>query len=107
VRRIDSVGRLFDLIAPQDNDLAGTPIIALDGHSVNAEVRLRRDGDELNYLLSGEVTVVVEAPGGDERHSLDPVMPSSWHGGSGAGSRSLDRRASPTSPLAHPASTVG
>jgi len=53
------------------------------------------------------VTVVVEAPGGDERHSLDPVMPSSWHGGSGAGSRSLDRRASPTSPLAHPASTVG
>jgi len=30
------------------------------------------DGDELIYLLSGEVTVVVEAPGGDERHTLRP-----------------------------------
>ncbi|MHB8290236.1 MAG: cupin domain-containing protein [Acidimicrobiales bacterium] len=29
-------------------------------------------GDELIYLLSGEVTVVIEAPGGDERHTLRP-----------------------------------
>jgi len=30
------------------------------------------DGDELIYLLSGEVTVVIEAPGGDQRHTLRP-----------------------------------
>jgi quercetin dioxygenase-like cupin family protein len=28
------------------------------------------DSDELIYLLSGEVTVVIEAPRGDERHTL-------------------------------------
>ena len=28
------------------------------------------DGDELIYLVSGQVTVVVEAPGGDQRHRL-------------------------------------
>jgi len=39
VRRIDSVGRLFALIDPQDNDVLGTPIIVLVGYSVNAELR--------------------------------------------------------------------
>jgi mannose-6-phosphate isomerase-like protein (cupin superfamily) len=42
------------------------------------------DGDELIYLLSGEVTVVIEAPGGDERHALGPgdaliVARGLWH----------------------------
>jgi quercetin dioxygenase-like cupin family protein len=42
------------------------------------------DGDELIYLLSGEVTVVIEAPGGDERHTLRPgdaliVARGLWH----------------------------
>jgi quercetin dioxygenase-like cupin family protein len=42
------------------------------------------DGDELIYLLSGEVTVVIEAPRGDERHALRPgdsliVARGLWH----------------------------
>lgn len=42
------------------------------------------DGDELIYLLSGKVTVVIEAPGGDERHTLRPgealvVARGLWH----------------------------
>jgi len=42
------------------------------------------DGDELIYLLSGEVTVVIEAPRGDERHTLGPgdaliVARGLWH----------------------------
>jgi quercetin dioxygenase-like cupin family protein len=42
------------------------------------------DGDELIYLISGEVTVVIEAPGGEERHTLAPgdaliVARGLWH----------------------------
>jgi quercetin dioxygenase-like cupin family protein len=42
------------------------------------------DGDELIYLLSGEVTVVIEAPGGDQRPTLGPgdaliVAQGLWH----------------------------
>ena len=42
------------------------------------------DGDELIHLVSGDVTVVIEAPGGEERHSLRPddaliVTRGLWH----------------------------
>jgi quercetin dioxygenase-like cupin family protein len=42
------------------------------------------DGDELIYLISGEVTVVIEAPRGDQRHTLAPgdaliVARGLWH----------------------------
>jgi quercetin dioxygenase-like cupin family protein len=42
------------------------------------------DGDELIYLLSGEMTVVIEAPGGDEHHTLEAgdaliVARGLWH----------------------------
>jgi quercetin dioxygenase-like cupin family protein len=42
------------------------------------------DGDELIYLLSGKVTVVIEAPRRDERHTLGPgealiVARGLWH----------------------------
>jgi quercetin dioxygenase-like cupin family protein len=42
------------------------------------------DGDELIYLLSGEVTVVIEGAGGDQRHALRPgdaliVARGLWH----------------------------
>jgi len=42
------------------------------------------DGDELIYLLSGKVTVVIEGPGGDWRHALRPgdaliVARGLWH----------------------------
>lgn len=42
------------------------------------------DGDELIWLTSGAVTVVIEAPGGDRRHSLRPgnaviVARGLWH----------------------------
>jgi quercetin dioxygenase-like cupin family protein len=42
------------------------------------------DGDELIYLLSGEMTAVIKAPGGDQRHILRHgdaliVAPGLWH----------------------------
>ncbi len=42
------------------------------------------DGDELIYLVSGDVTVVIEAPGAEEHHSLCPgdaliVSRGLWH----------------------------
>jgi len=42
------------------------------------------DGDELIHLVSGEVMVVVEAPGGDQRHAFHPgdslfVAQGLWH----------------------------
>jgi quercetin dioxygenase-like cupin family protein len=41
-------------------------------HSPPHQGERHPDGDELIWLVSGEVTVVIETPGGDQRHRLRP-----------------------------------